>query len=52
LIDLDAHNADKPLLVVVTGLDKPFRTELGDADYAAVRTLGEEFLSRNPRSIA
>jgi hypothetical protein len=52
LIDLDAHNADKPLLVVVTGLDKPFRTELGDADYAEVRTLGKEFLSRNPRSIA
>lgn len=51
-IDLDAHNAGRPRLVVVTGLDKPFRTELSDADYAGVRALGAEYLSRNPRSIA
>jgi hypothetical protein len=50
-IDLDAHGADTPLLVVVTGLDKPFRTELSRADYAGVRALGEEYLARNPRSI-
>ena len=42
---------DKPLLVVIAGLDKPFRTELTAADYAAVRTLGDEYLGRNPRSI-
>lgn len=42
---------DKPLLVVIAGLDKPFRTELSKADYAEVCALGEEYLSRNPRSI-
>jgi len=42
---------DKPLLVVIAGLDKPFRTELSAADYAGVRSLGEEYLSHNPRSI-
>lgn len=32
--------------------DKPFRTTLSDADYAAVRRLGDEYRSRNPRSLA
>lgn len=41
----------KPLLVVIAGLDKPFRTELGAADYVAVRALGEEYLARQPRSV-
>ena len=52
-LDYEAQNPgmDKPLLVVVAGLDKPFRTELTAADYAAVRTLGDEYLGRNPRSI-
>ena len=48
-LDYQATNASKPLLVVVAGLDKPFRTILSDADYAKVRRLGEEYLSRNPR---
>jgi hypothetical protein len=37
---------------VVDGRDKPFRTTLSDADYAAVGRLGEEYRRRNPRSIA
>jgi len=52
LLDLAAKGTDKPLLVVVTGMDKPFRTTLSDADYAVVRELGEEYRARNPRSIA
>jgi len=36
-----ATNVSKPLLVVVAGLDKPFRTALSDGDYAKVRRLGE-----------
>ena len=43
---------DKALLVVVTGMDKPFRTTLSDADHAVVRELGEEYHARNPRSVA
>lgn len=53
-LDYEATNPalTRPLLVVVAGLEKPFRTELTKADYARVRTLGVEYLSRNPRSIA
>jgi hypothetical protein len=51
LLDYDAEGQDKPLLVVVDGRDKPFRTELSQADYAAVRALGEEYRRRNPRSL-
>lgn len=52
-LDYEAKNpeVDKPLRVVVAGLDKPFRTELRPRDYAAVRRLGEEYLARSPRSI-
>ncbi|GAA6527872.1 hypothetical protein [Intrasporangium sp. DVR] len=52
LLDYDAKGEDKPLLVVIDGRDKPFRTTLSDADYAAVRSLGDEFRRRNPRSLA
>lgn len=41
-----------PLLTVLCGADKAFRTTLSDADYAAVRALGAEYKSRNPRSVA
>lgn len=50
LLDYDAEGSEKPLLVVVAGLDKPFRTVLSDADYQWVRGLGQEYRSRNPRS--
>jgi hypothetical protein len=50
-LDYDAAGRTKPLLVVICGLDKPFRTELSDADYRHVRDLGEEYLRRNPRSL-
>jgi hypothetical protein len=52
LLDYEAKDADKPLLVIVTGLDKPSRTRLSPADYAGVRRLGQEYLGRNPRSVA
>ena len=51
-LDYDAADRRKPLLVVICGLDKPFRTELSAADYRDVRDLGEEYLRRNPRSLA
>lgn len=37
LLDYEAQGVDKPLLVVTDGRDKPFRTTLSNADYAAVR---------------
>lgn len=50
-LDYDAQGVDKPLLVVIDGRDKPFRTVLAERDYRAVRVLGDEYLARNPRSI-
>lgn len=51
-LDYEAQGRDKPLLVVIAGLEKPFRTTLREADYKAVRELGDEYFSRNPRSVA
>jgi len=51
LLDYDADGLEKPLLVVIDGRDKPFLTELSEADYAAVRALGDEYRKRNPRSL-
>lgn len=51
-LDYNAKGVDKPLLVVIDGRDKPFRTELAEREYRAVRGLGEEYLARNPRSLA
>ncbi|WP_307160619.1 hypothetical protein [Streptomyces rishiriensis] len=50
LLDYEAEGREKPLLVVITGLDKPFRTVLSSGDYQSVRNLGEEYRKRNPRS--
>jgi hypothetical protein len=52
LLDYEAQGRDKPLLVVIDGRDKPFRATLSEADYSAVRQLGEEYRRRIPRSLA
>lgn len=51
LLDYEALDRHKPLLVIVDGRSKAFRTTLNDADYAQVRALGKEYRSRNPRSV-
>ena len=52
----DRHGADVgvggPSLVLITGASKPFKTALSKNDYKKIRALGDEFLSRNPRSVA
>ncbi len=40
-----------PSIVVITGMEKPFRTTFSERDYAQVRLLGEEYGSRAPRSV-
>jgi len=37
---------------VIDGAAKPYRTTLPDSRYAEVRELGNEYLRRNPRSLA
>ena len=51
-LDYDAKDQSRPLLVVIDGRAKAFRTELSSADYLAVTALGDEYLARTPRSIA
>ena len=51
LLDYEADGHDKPLLVVVDGRRRAFRTTLGDEDYAQVRALGKEYRARNPRTV-
>ena len=41
-----------PSLVLITGMDKPFRSTFSDQDYGRVRRLGDEYKRRNPRSVA
>lgn len=51
LLDYEAVGLDKPLLVVIDGRSKPFKTTLTEADYQEVRALGDEYRKHNPRSI-
>lgn len=51
LLDQQAIGRDKPLLVVVAGLDKPVATVLSPADYQRIMAWGQQYYSRNPRSI-
>jgi hypothetical protein len=51
-LDYAAPELSKPLLVIITGLDKPFRTVLSEADYRRVRALGDEYFACDPRSLA
>ncbi len=41
-----------PSLVLITGMDKPFRSTFSDEDYGRVRALGDEYKRRTPRSVA
>jgi hypothetical protein len=40
-----------PSIVVLAGMEKPFRTTFSERDYAQVRHLGEEYGARAPRSV-
>jgi hypothetical protein len=40
-----------PSLVLVAGMDKPFRSTFSDEDYARIRRLGDEYQRRVPRSV-
>lgn len=51
LLDSEARGLG-PLLVVIAGADKPFRTTFGEDVYADVRRLAEEYKARQPRSLA
>ena len=52
LLDYDGAGTTLPLLTVIDGAAKPYRTTLSDNRYAEVRALGDEYLRRKPRSLA
>ena len=52
LLDYEASSGGNPLLVIVDGRAKAFRTTLSSRDYEAVRRLGNEYRARQPRSVA
>ena len=50
-LDYEDQGMGKPLLVIVDGRSKPFRTVLSTRDYRAIRRLGDEYHQRQPRSV-
>ena len=50
-LDYEAEGRDRPLLVAITGMSKPFKTTFTASDYAKVRELGDEYFANNPRSV-
>jgi hypothetical protein len=52
LLDRDGPGLDRPVIVALTGLRKPFRTTFSETDYAEVRALGDDYKASDPRRIA
>lgn len=50
--ELERLGLPRPAIAVITGLHKPWMTTFADADYAAVRVIGGEYLAQIPRRIA
>lgn len=50
--ELRERGFDQPQIAVVTGLIKNSGTKFSNRDYAKVRKLGNEYLSRLPRRMA
>ena len=52
LLDYDETGTTLALLTVIDGAAKPYQTTLPDSRYAGISELGNEYLARNPRSLA
>jgi hypothetical protein len=50
--ELVRRGLDRPVISVITGMRKPWRTAFGERDYRAVRRLGDDHQSTFPRRIA
>ena len=51
VLDYKAKNVDKPVLAVIDGRRKAFRTVLTENDYAEVRKQVGDYWSKNPRPV-
>jgi hypothetical protein len=52
VLDGKAQGEPKPVLAIITGLDKAYQTTFKDREYAKVRDYRDEYLAANPRSFA
>ena len=50
-LDYEALNFDEPLLVVIAGMKKKFRTTISERDYVRIKALGERYFDNNPRML-
>ena len=50
-LDYEAANFDEPLLAVIAGMKKKFRTVFSSGDYEKVKTLGKRYFADNPRNL-
>lgn len=50
-LDTEALEVDRPMITVITGMSKAVRTTFSESDYLTARELGNEYFSRNPRSL-
>lgn len=52
VMDREALGRQGPLLVVLTGLAKPFLTKFKKSQYTGVKSLRDEYFGKNPRPLA
>lgn len=52
LLERESPGLSGPSIVLIAGMSKPIGETFTEAEYAAVRRLGEEYLRRVPRSVA
>ncbi len=51
LLERETPGIDRPTIIVITGMSKPVGSPFTEADYAAVRKLGDEYRRRTPRNV-
>jgi hypothetical protein len=49
--DAEGLGLKSPSIIAIDGMSKPSGTAFSEADYAAVRRLGDEYRARKPRSV-
>jgi hypothetical protein len=52
ILDRDSPGLPGPVLAVICGMRKPFRTVFSHQDYAGVREMRAAYLAASPRRIA
>ncbi len=51
LLERDKPGLSKPSVIILGGLSKPIGTAFSNADYQSIRSLGNQYRQRVPRSV-